>query len=90
MNFIELEKKYQVKALQHANAYHETPSKHIINIMTSVMMSRDNVLPGGSFVQSVVKNDLLNAVCRADKECVKNLKLITLACANAFIDESNE
>jgi len=43
------------------------------------MMTRDNVQQGGSFVQSVVKNDLYGAISRADSECLANIKIIVLA-----------
>lgn len=39
---------------------------HIVQVGASVMMTRDNFLQGGSFVQAVVNNDLQNAVNRAD------------------------
>ena len=39
---------------------------HIIQVGASVMMTRDNFLQGGSFVQAVVNNDLQGAVNRAD------------------------
>ena len=39
---------------------------HIVQVGASVMMTRDKFLQGGSFVQSVVDNDLQGAVNRAD------------------------
>jgi hypothetical protein len=51
----------------------ENDKDHIINIGRSVMMTRDNVLIGGGFVQAVNANDLSSAVERADSVCQKNL-----------------
>ena len=47
---------------------------HIIDIATSVMLTRDNILQGGGFVQSIVKNDLEGAFCRADSVCERAIK----------------
>jgi hypothetical protein len=49
--------------------------------MISTMMTKDNVLQGGSFVQAVVKNNLRDAISNADADCSKHLRIITL-CAN--------
>jgi hypothetical protein len=73
-----MEKYYQA-AEKFALSYQITPSYHIIDVIASVMMTRDNVQQGGSFVQSVVKNDLYGAISRADSECLANIKIIVLA-----------
>ena len=73
-----MEKYYQAAA-KFAQEYRLNPSEHIIDVMASVMMTRDNVQQGGSFVQSVVKNDLFGAISRADSECLANIKIIVLA-----------
>ena len=73
-----MEKYYQA-AEKFAQSYQLTPSAHIIDVMASVMMTRDNVQQGGSFVQSVIKNDLFGAISRADSECLANIKIIVLA-----------
>lgn len=73
------ESKYQKKAIEFAKKY-GVESDHVINIIISIMYTRDGVgYPGGSFVQAVVDNDLLNTVSRADSECFKHLKVITTA-----------
>lgn len=65
----------------------ENVSEHIINIIVSVMKTRDGIGPiGGSFVQSVVNNDLYGALVRADKECLKHIKLIALSKNNCFCE----
>ena len=73
-----MEKYYQASE-KFAQSYQLTPSAHIIDVIASVMMTRDNVQQGGSFVQSVVKNDLYGAISRADSECLANIKIIVLA-----------
>lgn len=73
------ESKYLDAATKFAKR-HLVESPHIINIIMSVMCTRDGVgYPGGSFVQAVVDNDLLNAVARADSECIKNIRVIVSA-----------
>jgi hypothetical protein len=58
---------------------------HVIEIMTSVMLHRDNLRPGGGFVQSVVANDLYQAINRADDTCIKYLKQIVAAKYNCHV-----
>jgi hypothetical protein len=77
--------KYEKAAKQHAASWNEVVSNHIIDIMISVMMHRDGVQTGGGFVTAVCNNDLVNAIGRADSECIKHLKLITLAKVNVFV-----
>jgi hypothetical protein len=77
----EIREKYRMAAVHFANRYDVQVSEHIIDVMISAMMTKDSVLHGGSFVQAVVNNDLRNAISRADTECLKHLRIITL-CAN--------
>lgn len=85
MTHEELRKKYETRAIKFAKEWQEEVSDHIIDIIVSVMFTRDKVQDGGSFVQSVVSNDLYQAVSRADSDCIKHLKLITLAYRNCHI-----
>lgn len=78
---------YHIRAKAFAKSYGEEPSDHIINVMASAMMTRDNVLQGGGFVQAVVANNLAEAISRADSECVKNLRIISLAYQFAQLKE---
>jgi hypothetical protein len=78
---------YYEKVKKFASEYGENPSIHIIDIMASVMMTRDNYMMGGSFVQSVVNNDLYGAINRADKECLANLKLIVATKHNCYLNQ---
>ena len=80
-NWQETRDNYRAAVVHFANRYNEEVSEHIIDVMISVMMTRDNVLQGGSFVQAVVANDLKESISRADTDCGKNLRIITL-CAN--------
>ena len=84
----DLIKKYRETASDFAFSYGVT-SPHIIDIVSSVMMTRDGVgYPGGGFVQSVVSNDLYGAMCRADSECYANLKVIVSSNQFAHVTES--
>lgn len=73
--------KYRAAVLHFLNRYDEEVSEHIIDIMISTMMTRDGILQGGSFVQAIIDNNLKDTISRADQECGKNLRIITL-CAN--------
>ena len=39
---------------------------HVISVGVSVLQTRDGGIPGGSFVQAIVKNDLSGSYNRAD------------------------
>jgi hypothetical protein len=77
---------YQSAAKEFALEY-EVTNPHIINIIASVMMTRDGKgLRGGSFVESVVDNDLSGAISKADTQCLQNLKVIVAACDYAYLN----
>lgn len=78
-DFIQLTETYKQRCVEFCedNGYKNT-SNHIINIMVSIMMTRDNVLSGGSFVKAVVDNRLYEAINYADRECYDYLKLLVL------------
>lgn len=79
---MEIIEKYNQSAKEFALLY-GVVSPHIINIISSVMMTRDNVgYPGGGFVEAVVSNNLYLAISRADMECYSNLKVIVAAMGN--------
>jgi hypothetical protein len=76
---------YQSAAKEFALQY-GVDNEHIISIIASVMMTRDERgLPGGGFVQSVVSNDLFGAVSSADMTCLSNLKVIVAANQYAYL-----
>jgi len=61
-----------------ALSYRYTISQHIIDVAISVMMHRDKLQTGGSFVESICNNDLDMACSRADDECINYLRYFTL------------
>lgn len=76
---MDIVKQYQLAAEEFALQY-EVTNSHIINIIASVMMTRDGKgLRGGGFVQSVVDNDLFGATSKADNQCLENIKVIVAA-----------
>ena len=64
----------------------EDEMNHIIEIGASVMMTRDGVLPGGSFVHAIVNNDLATAVGCADRVCERAIKFFVHC--NQFVHPS--
>lgn len=77
---------YYQRVREFAKEYGEVPSFHIIDIMASVMMTRDKFMVGGSFVQSIVENDLYGAINRGDNECLKYLKLIVATKHHCYLN----
>jgi len=62
-------------------------SEHIMDVMVSIMCTRDKTShEGGGFVQSVVANDLYLALSRADTDCRNNIYLLTMCNANCFLN----
>jgi hypothetical protein len=59
---------------------------HVVSIGASVMMTRDGVLPGGSFVQCVVDNDLYGAFSRADEVCERAIKYFSYVNKHVYLD----
>jgi hypothetical protein len=78
---------YRKRAKIFANGWKKEVSEHIIDVIVSVMKTRDKVQQGGSFVQSIVDNDLYIALTRADDDCYDNIKLIAMASRNCFVEE---
>jgi hypothetical protein len=61
-------------------------SEHILDVMVSIMCTRDkSSYAGGGFVQAVVDNNLYLAMSRADVDCRNNIYLLTMCKANCFI-----
>jgi hypothetical protein len=69
---------YKVAAIDLASRYGYKVSEHIIDVMISVMMNRDGVQRGGSFVEAICNNNLDEACSRADDECINYLRLFSL------------
>jgi hypothetical protein len=78
---------YEKVARKFVSGWKKEVSEHIIDVIISVMMTRDNVQQGGSFVQSVVANDLYTALTRADDDCYNNIKIIAMANRNCFVNQ---
>jgi hypothetical protein len=85
-NWQETRDKYRTAVVHFLNRYNKQVSEHIIDVMISVMMTRDNVLQGGSFVQAIVANNLRESISRADTECGKHLRIISLCCSFCHVD----
>lgn len=75
---------YRERAREYAQSW-GIDNEHAIDLMCSAMMTRDNVLQGGSFVQAVVRNDLADAVNRADNTSMRYLKQIVAAKNNCYV-----
>jgi hypothetical protein len=82
----ETRNKYREAVIHFLNRYDEQVSEHIIDVMISVMMTRDNVLQGGSFVQAVVGNNLKETISRADADCSKNIRIITICSQHCYVE----
>ena len=69
--------KYKAAAQRWAAMY-KVDEQHAIDVAASVLMTRDGVLQGGSFVQAIINNNLREAINRADDTCIKYLKFFTI------------
>ena len=71
--------RYVTATKNFANRYgYKDISNHITDVMVSIMMTRDKVLSGGSFVQAVCDNNLRECISRGDNECINHLRLLSL------------
>ena len=63
-------------------------SEHILDIMVSIMCTRDkSSYAGGGFVEAVVANDLYLALSRADTDCRNNIFLLAMCNKNCYLNE---
>ena len=61
-------------------------SNHILDIMVSIMCTRDkSSYAGGGFVEAVVANNLYLSLSRADTDCKNNIFLLAMCSKNCFI-----
>lgn len=82
----EIEDKYNQAVVKWLVANDKTDvSEHIIDIITSALLTRNKIKDGGGFVQALVKNDLKGAIGRADSQALDNLVLIVKAYNNIDI-----
>jgi hypothetical protein len=62
-------------------------SEHILDIMVSIMCTRDkSSYAGGGFVEAVVANNLYLAMSRADSDCRNNIFLLTMCNMNCHLN----
>jgi hypothetical protein len=81
---MDIREKNRERAIQFAKEWNvENVSDHILDIMVSIMCTRDkSSYAGGGFVDAVVANNLYLAMSRADTDCRNNIFLLTMCCAN--------
>ena len=78
---------YTQRAIEFAKEWQvNDPSIHLVDIIRSVMMHRDDVQLGGHFVTAVCENDLRGALGRADSTCREHLNIIVAAYINAHVN----
>jgi hypothetical protein len=82
MNYPEIREIYKKSALEFVKGWNADLTEHQIDTMISVMLHRDKIMMGGSFVEAVANNDLYGAISKADGDNIKNLKLLTLCHRN--------
>ena len=83
---MDIREQYRERAIQFAIEYGFTNvSEHILDIMVSIMCTRDkSSYAGGGFVEAVVANNLYLALSRADTDCRNNIFLLTMCNANCY------
>jgi hypothetical protein len=84
---MDIREKYRERAIKFAKEWNEENiSDHIVDIMVSIMATRDkSSYAGGGFVEAIVANNLYLAMSRADMDCRKNLFLLTMCNANCYL-----
>ena len=84
---MDIREQYRERAIKFAKEWNEQNiSDHIIDIMVSIMATRDkSSYAGGGFVEAVVENNLYLAMSRADMECRRNIFLLTMCRMNCHL-----
>lgn len=84
---MDIREQYRERAIKFAKEWDcENVSSHIIDIMVSIMATRDKTsYAGGGFVEAVVSNNLYLAMSRADSDCRNNIFLLTMCKANCYL-----
>lgn len=82
---MDIQEKYFKLVEEKCKNYKWNLSYHVKDVMTSLLMTRDKIWIGGDFVQSVLKNDLGEAIRRADDEIINHLKHMVIARDNFYI-----
>jgi hypothetical protein len=83
---MDIREQYRERAIEFVKEWGENVSDHIIDIMVSIMATRDkSSYAGGGFVEAVVANNLYLAMSRADSDCRKNLFILTMCNMNCHL-----
>jgi hypothetical protein len=83
---MDIREQYRERAIEFVKEWGENVSDHIIDIMVSIMATRDKTsYAGGGFVEAVVSNNLYLAMNRADTDCRKNLFILTMCNMNCYL-----
>ncbi len=83
---MDIREQYRERAIQFAKEWQTEVSDHIIDIMVSIMATRDKTsYAGGGFVEAVVANNLYLAMSRADSDCRKNIFILTMCNMNCYL-----
>jgi hypothetical protein len=83
---MDIREQYRERAIEFVKEWGENVSDHIIDIMVSIMATRDKTsYAGGGFVEAVVNNNLYLAMNRADTDCRKNLFILTMCNMNCYL-----
>jgi len=80
----DLHNRYKRKAREYAKLWNVN-NEHVIQLMLSVMLDRDGLMEGGSFVKAVNRNDLQDAVNRADTTSMSYLKVLVATKYNCHV-----
>lgn len=75
------------RAIEFAKEWgYEEVSSHILDVMVSIMCTRDKTsYAGGGFVEAVVANNLYLSMNRADTECRNNIFLLAMCNMNCYV-----
>ena len=84
---MDIREKCRIRATEFAKEYgFDNVSEHIIDVMVSIMCTRDkSSYAGGGFVEAVVANNLYLALSRADTDCRNNIFLLTMCKMNCHL-----
>lgn len=84
---MDIREQYKERAIKFVNEWgHSDVSNHILDIMVSIMATRDkSSYAGGGFVEAVVANNLYLAMSRADTDCRNNLFILTMCNMNCHL-----
>jgi len=83
---MDIREQYRERAIQFAKEWKENVSEHILDIMVSIMATRDKTsYSGGGFVEAIIANNLYLAMSRADSDCRKNIFILTMCNANCHL-----